>query len=319
MNIDLVEKALPYIREGKSWRKTAELLGVPRSTLSDSLREYVKTFPDLLKAPTKATEGPRVLILDLETGPAIGAVWGRFKQFLGQDNIISEGGMILCAGYKWLGSDEPVQMLSIKNQSLFDCNDEQVVAELWDLFEQADAVLAHNSRGFDVPMLRARVLYHGLPDLPHVKVLDTLMTAKKAFRLPNNKLDSIAAFLGLPRKHDAGGVETWLQYMMGNPEAVAHMHEYCERDVELLEQVYLRLRGYGNPGTDFNAAHYYNDNQMRCNKCGSPNVEETGRPVFTAISEFREVRCACCGGVSRTRVMKNTLEKRRSIVVDAKS
>lgn len=42
MNIDLVEKALPYIREGKSWRKTAELLGVPRSTLSDSLREYFK-------------------------------------------------------------------------------------------------------------------------------------------------------------------------------------------------------------------------------------------------------------------------------------
>lgn len=316
MNIELVNKAIPLIEEGKSWRKIAEILGVAKSTLSDSLREY---YNNKEKRGDSEKSGPRILAIDIETSPSIAAAFGRHKVFLTQDHILSEGGVILCAGYKWVGEGGGAEILNISGQSLFDCDDTEVVLNIWDLYEQADAVVAHNSRGFDHPMIQARVLFHGLPPLPSVKVLDTLQQAKKNFRLPNNKLDSIAAFLGLHRKVDSGGIETWIQYMMGNPEAVAHMHEYCLMDTELLEEVYLKLRAFGHSGTDFNAAHYHEDTKLRCNVCGSPNVELTGRNVFTAISEFKEVRCSSCGAVSRTRQAVNTVEKRRSIVVSPKT
>lgn len=312
MNIDLVSRAIPLV-EGPnkiSWRAAAKQLGVGKSTLSDSLREYYESVGE-------DGEGPKILIIDIETAPAIAAAFGRHKVFLTQDHIISEGGVILCFGYKWLGDTE-VTIRGLEGQSLLDCNDEQLVVDIWDLFEQADAIVAHNSKGFDFPMIQARVLYHNLPPLPHVKVIDTLLMAKKNFRLPNNKLDSICAFLGLDRKKNAGGIETWLQYMMGNGKAIDHMHDYCAMDVELLEKVYLRLRSFGHTGSEFNAAHYYDGSTVRCHVCGSDNVERTGRDVFTAISKFEEVRCNSCGAVARTRQAVNSREERAAIVVQPK-
>lgn len=312
MNIELVNKALPLV-EGEnriSWREAARQLGVGKSTLSDNLREYYEGVEN-------GATGPRILAIDIETAPAIAAAFGRHKVFLGQDNIIAEGGVILCYGYKWLG-DKDVTVRGLKGQSLLHCDDEPLALEIWDLFEQADAIVAHNCKGFDFPMIQARVLYHNLPPLPHVKVLDTLLMAKKNFRLPNNKLDSICSFLGLDRKKDAGGIETWLQYMMGNPEAVAHMHDYCAMDVELLEKVYLRLRAFGHSGSEFNAGHYFDGDAVRCHVCGSDNVEPTGRDVFTAISKFEEIRCNSCGAVARSRQALNSTEERAAIIVQPK-
>lgn len=313
MRNDLIEQALPYIAEGKSWRKIAAILGVPRSTLSDNLRAYYKGNTEEME---KA--GARVLCFDLETSPAIAAAFGRFKQFLGQDNILSEGGVILCAAYKWLGEEGEPKLLHVTGQSLMDIDDLPVVVRLWELFEEADAVVAHNAKGFDVGMLQARVLHHGLPPLPHVKVLDTLIMAKKNFRLPNNKLDSICAFLGIERKADAGGVLTWLQYMMGDKAAVEHMHTYCLQDVNILEKVYYRLRAFGHAGSEFNAAHYHADEAVRCHVCGAADVHPTGRSTFTAISEFAEMRCKSCQAVSRARKVLNGKEKRSTIVVQPK-
>lgn len=315
INMAVVNAVLPYIEEGYSWREAAHRAGLPRSTVSDNMRLY--NSQEKYQQEEIIPEGAKILVFDLETSPAIAAVFGRWKQNIGQSNIVSEGGHILCAGYKWLGQDE-TYLLHVVNQSLFDVDDLPVVVALWELFNEADAVIAHNAKAFDFPMLQARVLYHGLPPLPHVKVLDTLVMAKKNFRMPNNKLDSIAAYLGLDRKGDAGGMETWLAYMAGDPEAVETMHEYCIQDVNVLEQVYLRLRGFGHTGSEFNAAHYHDDDKMRCHVCGSGDIEVTGRSVYTAVSEFAEVRCNHCHAIGRARKTLNSKEKRSAIVVQPK-
>lgn len=60
MRNDLIEQALPYIAEGKSWRKIAAILGVPRSTLSDNLRAYYKEAADTIidsPLPTLTVKG----------------------------------------------------------------------------------------------------------------------------------------------------------------------------------------------------------------------------------------------------------------------
>lgn len=143
---------------------------------------------------------------------------------------------------------------------------------MWELFNQVDAVIAHNGKNFDVKMLQARCLFHGLPPLPSVKIIDTLTMARNSFRLPSNKLDSIASYLGLGRKEDTGGIQLWIDTMNGDQEALQKMLSYCKQDVNLLEKVYYRLRSFGHHGTTFNAAHYFDDDKQRCPVCGSDEL-----------------------------------------------
>lgn len=267
----------------------------------------------LVQAKPEQVQGPKILLFDLETAPALCYTFGRFKQNISQSNIVEEGGWLICCGFKWLGSDEPVQIL-FDEDDIANGTDFSVVVRLWELFEEADAVIAHNGKNFDVRMLQARVLFHGLSPLPSVKILDTLEMARKSFRLPSNKLDSIASFLGLGRKEDTGGISLWIDTMNGDKEALSKMLSYCKQDVNLLEQVYLRLRPFGHHGTNFNAAHYHKEDSVRCPVCGSDDLY-TRKTVYTALSEFHEVVCNSCGATHRTRESLNTKEKRKNILV----
>jgi ribosomal protein S27E len=93
------------------------------------------------------------------------------------------------------------------------------------------------------------------------------------------------------------------------------MVTYCEQDVDLLYDIYLRTRQLGRAGSDFNAALYYDDDQTRCRVCGSTDVEHTGRNVSTSVSIFAEVRCNDCGALHRTRTTVASKEKRKSLIV----
>lgn len=260
---------------------------------------------------------PRILCFDLETSVAIVAAFGRHKVFLGQDNIIEDGGKILCAGYRWLG-DSSSQIVCQTPEEARENDDSRVVATLWDLFSQADAVVAHNGLSFDVPMLRARVIANDLPPLPVVKVLDTLQMAKRYFRFPNNKLDSLAAYFGLERKVDAGGVSTWINFQKGDKNAMSHMVDYCLHDTNLLHDIYIKLRSFGH-ASDFNAGLYTDGTKSACPSCGSARLIRTSRTIKTAVSVFNEMRCLDCGSVSRTRTPVNTKEQRKTIIVTPKA
>jgi hypothetical protein len=92
------------------------------------------------------------------------------------------------------------------------------------------------------------------------------------------------------------------------------MVTYCEQDVDLLYDVYLRTRQLGRAGSDFNAALYFDDDLVRCRVCGSSDVEYTGRTTETSLNVFDEVRCNDCGAVHRHRKSKTTKEKRNSLL-----
>ena len=260
-------------------------------------------------------QGPRILVWDCESAPALAYTFGRWKQNIGQDNIAQEGGWIICASYKWLGEDET--HLLYDEYDISTASDDYVVDRLWHLYDEADAVVAHNALGFDHKVLQARCLVNQMEPLPNVKVLDTLVMAKKNFRLPSNKLDSIAELLGLGRKNPTGGIGLWIDTMNGDAEQLQKMLEYCKQDTALLEEVYMRLRTFGT-ASNFNAANYYDDDKERCNICGSTELEATGRSVFTDVSKFQEIRCKNCGGIHRKRQVLNSKEKRKSLLAAAK-
>ena len=289
-----------------SGRQIARALGVSKSGVNYFLgREQV---------PISIGSAPKILILDLETAATVALTFGRFKVNLGQDNIVTEGGWILCASYCWLGEDK-IHTLRLTRQEVLGCDDSRIVAAFWELYEQADAIVAHNSQQFDHKVLQARSAFNGFPPLPTVKVLDTLILAKKHMRLPSNKLDSIGEYFGLGRKIDNGGINLWKRVQSGDAQAMQEMVEYCEQDTELLTQVYLRLRAIGHAGSDFNAGLYHNDNKLRCRRCGSEHVHQTGRTSNTSMSIFTEFRCDDCGAVQRDRTSTTTKEKRSGLLM----
>lgn len=259
------------------------------------------------------TKEPRVLILDIETAAAVALTFGRFKINLGQENIVTEGGWLICASWRWLGEDK-IHTIQLTKDEVLACDDSKIIATFWELYSQADAIVAHNAQQFDDKMIKARAAFHGFPPLPTVKVLDTLVLAKKHLRLPSNKLDSLGEYFGLGRKIDNGGISLWKRVQAGDQAAMKEMVDYCKQDTELLTQVYLRLRAIGHAGSDFNAALYYDDEKTRCRRCGSEHVHPTGRTSNTGLSVFNEFRCDDCGATQRDRVSTTKKSKRAELL-----
>lgn len=310
---DTIKNILEMKTAGFSSRDIGQALGISKSGVNYSFQRHVPLQYDPKDVAFKKN-GPRILIFDLETAAATALTFGRFKVNLSQDNILENGGWILCACWRWLG-EKDVHSLWLSPQEVAECDDSRIVASLFELYEQADAVLAHNSLGFDHKVVQARAVYHGFPALPLVKVLDTLQLARKYLKLPSNRLDAIGEFFNLGRKVSTGGIKLWADVQSGDKEAMAKMVEYCQQDVNLLYDVYLRTRHLGRAGSDFNAALYYDDEFVRCRVCGSSDVEYTGRTTETALNKFDEVRCNECGAVHRHREALTSKEKRKNLLM----
>lgn len=294
---------------GMSGRKIAKALGLSKSGVNYALGQlevegYSGRKPKQVE--TKSKQGPKILLLDYETAGELVLTFSRFKQSFGNSSVIKRGGNILCAAYKWVG-EEQIYSIAATPEECIVGDDSRIVAHMWELYEQADAVCAHNSQGFDHKVLRGRVAINGFPDLPTVKVLDTLVQAKKAFKLPSNSLETIALYFGLETKLAHSGKDLWIRVQSGDEAAMQEeMLPYCIQDVNVLSQVFDKIRSFGNLGSNFNAGLYYDDGKMHCRSCGSTDVAPTGRDVYTDVTAWSEYRCGSCGSVHRSRKPKTT-------------
>ena len=294
------ETAKKLFEAGKGIREMARLMNKPYTTVWD----YINKLKTSLTPSENKTH--KILILDIETAPTSAFVWGRWKQNVGLNQVNSEG-YILTYSAKWLGDDK-IACNRIKEPE----NDRVIVEELSALIDQADIIVAHNLVKFDLPTIKLRMLYHGLPPLKPVRLVDTLQVAKKAFRFPSNSLDSIASYLGLPRKLGHSGFDLWRRCMQGEDAAFEEMLDYNRQDVVVLEEVYKRLAPWYNQHPSVSVL--YDDGKHHCPMCGSTNVAEIDKPSYTNTSEFAAYRCNDCGKVSRSKknlrskeAMSNTL------------
>lgn len=294
---------------GYSQNEACTMLGIPRSTMYD----YIKREEEFEQY---CEDGPKILFFDIESAPDLSVGFGRFNVNHGQDSIIGEGGYFLTAAWKWADSSTIHTSHISDPAERWYGDDSEVVMDLYDAFEAADIVVAHNLKRFDLPMLKARLAYHNLPPLKTVKLVDTLQIAKQ-LRFNSNKLDSLAAYLGIGRKTQHTGIKLWVDVMRGDQDALDLMLGYNQQDVNLLESVYYRLRQFDTKHP--NVKHYYTGDEPRCPVCGSEDVEETGNSVYTQVSKFSEIECGNCGHKSRTRTVLNSKENRASILLSTKA
>lgn len=185
----------------------------------------------------------RTLIYDIETSPIISYNWGIWEQ-----NAIKviQDWQIICFAYKWLGERKihfvaQWQFKGHKN-GVRNLNDKHVVNELWELFNEADIVVAHNGDSFDQKKSQARMMIHKLSPPAPYKQIDTKKVAKRYGAFTSNKLDDLGNYLGGGRKEQTGGFSLWEGCMDGESKAQRKMEKYNRMDVQRLEELYLSLR-----------------------------------------------------------------------------
>lgn len=301
----IIEAILEQKAQGLSSREIAWNLSISKTSVNKYVSQNAQSTEQVLD-PGKL----KIAVIDIETSAAKVYCFGRFDQNISQNAVAVEGGKVLVACWKWLGSDE-VNELYLWPSEIAALDDSRIISQLYDLYSQCDAVIMHNGKRFDHQMIQTRGIFYGYGRLPTVKIIDTLVMAKKVLRLPSNKLDSIGAYFGLGRKIENSGIDLWVRVQEGDESAMQEMITYCIGDVELLEAVYYRLQALGTNG--FNAGQYFNDNEIRCRSCGSHDISITGRHVHTGVGKYEELQCNSCGHTQRGSQTINTKEKRKSL------
>ena len=180
----------------------------------------------------------KVLFFDIETTAHEGFYWGRGWE----TNIIEtiRYGKILSFAAKWKGGHGFSKgWLDYKRH-----NERNLVKEIWSLFDEADFIVAHNGKQFDVRWCNTKFTQYRLGIPSPYKVIDTKSESKKYLYLPSHSLNNIADYFDLGAKMEHEGFSLWKKCIAGNKEAWRKMKKYNLQDVLLLEKVYDRLQPF---------------------------------------------------------------------------
>ena len=176
---------------------------------------------------------------------------------------------------------------------------------------EADIVIAHNSRRFDIPNLQTRFLLHKLSPPKPYRQIDTLLIVRKEFGFTHNNLNAIAEVLGLGEKIDTT-IELWKKCRGGDTKALDEMETYNVQDVLLLEEVYLALLPWikAHP----NVGLYLDTDVSVCSSCGSSKLKKYGLYITNA-SKFQAYKCKKCKSISRSRINCHDKDLKKNLLV----
>lgn len=240
---------------------------------------------------------PKIISFDLETLADLPKVMKYLPGMSAYPGLTMKAthNTIICCGYKVLGEKtvKCINAWDYPKRWKKDVNDDyEVVKAIYDVLKDADGLITHNGRRFDLKFLNSRLAFHGLNPLPKIPHIDTCVVAKSKLFLFNNRLNTVAEFLGCELKMENGGWNLWERVLRRDKKAQATMTKYCKQDVEVLEQVFLKLRPMitGIPNYNiFNGA-----DETVCPNCGSHHIQKHGTRVSTVRLVQRYI-CMDCG------------------------
>jgi hypothetical protein len=251
-------------------------------------------------------QSPRCLIYDLETSYMITKTWGVYDQnVIGAGKGVITETKILCFAYKWLGDKKTyvVAQPDFKGYKPGINDDTHVVKKLWELFNEAEIVMGHNSKSFDDKISLARMIYHKLPPVSPFQQIDTKQMAKSRFKFTTNKLADIADYFGVEAKGDPGGMSTWDGCIAGDPKAWKRMCKYNKQDVIVTEQIYTRMLGWANNHPNMANITGRPD---ACPKCGVEGFLWAQGIRYTKTGQYRRWQCKSCGSYVSNRQQEKT-------------
>jgi hypothetical protein len=254
---------------------------------------------------------PKVLLFDIETSPLQAFIFQKsvWKANVGANQVISEWFMLTWSA-KWL-MDDTIMSDRLTGKEARDENDGRIVKGLWKLLDEADIVIAHNGDSFDVPNMNTRFIVHGLPPTSPYQTIDTMLVARKQFGFTHNSLNGLAKIFGFAPKMDTD-FDLWKRCVAGDDDALAYMQSYNNGDVEVLEDVYMKLRPWirSHP----NIGLYVEADGAVCPNCGSAEIKWTDKFYYTQTGKYATFQCEC-GAFGRSRATAVSKEARKNLVI----
>lgn len=234
----------------------------------------------------------RILLLDIETAPSIGYVWGKYDQ-----NVIEnvQDWYILSFSCKWL-DEKQVYVKALSDYKGYRRNlidDSHLIKDLWAFLDEADIIVAHNGDSFDIKKINARFLVNGFKPPSSYKTVDTLKIARKHFKFDSNKLGDLGKSLGVGAKVPHVGFALWKGCMSGDMAAWEVMKQYNVQDVVLLEEIYLKLRPWG-AHPDVTLYSHTVGSGHACPSCGSDHTQRRGVAI-ARTRKYQRWNCQDCG------------------------
>lgn len=223
---------------------------------------------------------PKILVLDIETRPAVAYVWRTFKENIGYEQILDPGGMI-CFAAKWVGLPE------VYFYSEWGEGRPGMVRAAHALISEADAVITYNGDKFDLPKLNGEFILQGLNAPPAITSIDVVKSVRKLGFLMN-RLAFIGPLLRVGEKVKHEGFELWSKVIKGDEKARNRMKKYNIQDVVLLEKLYKKIRPYIHNHPHMGTA------KRECGACGSNKMQSRGYRRTKAF-KVQRLQCVSCG------------------------
>lgn len=233
----------------------------------------------------------KILILDIETRPALAYIWRLFDENIGLEQLLEPSEMI-SFGAKWYGKRETFYAaVRYKNGKEVDKDDRRDMLQgIHKLWSEADAIVTFNGDKFDLPKLHGEFVRAGMDPPPPVASIDVRKTTSR-MGFTSGKLAHVAPLLGCGEKVDTNGFKLWADYMRGSGKARADMYTYNIKDVLLLEDVYTKVRPY------IKTHPYIGEKAFQCPVCNSSKVQKRGvRRTRTFL--VTRIHCQDCGAWS---------------------
>lgn len=209
-------------------------------------------------------------------------------------NLTADFGIVLCCGFKEVGRGKPEvpciydytgKDLLVRERKLLDDMQKRMI--------EADVWLTHYGKGYDIPFINSRLLYHRLPVVPpNFPHIDTWKVSRYNLKLRNNRLNTISEFFKTQDEKNKIKPEQWLFALSGDRKSMGYIVEHCRRDVVVLEEVYTLLRPLI---TDHPSYRLTVGGRPGCNTCGSKRINYRGSLRYTPTRAYRRYQCQDCG------------------------
>jgi len=160
-------------------------------------------------------------------------------------------GMILCTVVKPLGSRDTkhVFQLDFDNPDLLNA-EKNMLLEIKECLESFDGSCGYFSSRYDLPMLRTRMIYHGIKPIPKQKHLDIYWTVKRVINTSSRRMERVGDLMrvnantDLPQKTKLD-INEWIKVAFSrDKKSLGYIVQHCINDVDMLEGILEELRDF---------------------------------------------------------------------------
>lgn len=222
----------------------------------------------------------------------LGTFWQPGQQYVGTQQIVKER-QVLCIGYAWDDNPPEVLKFDLSKSDLLARDDDadlELLRQFSTIYSLADLVIGHNIKEFDIAVMRARLIRHGLPDFAPVLVDDSLK-AIKDIGFSGRSLEYVLQYIGEEPKIDHP-YSLWRNVLLYRDAAsLESMATYCMGDVERNRRMYNRLLPYIK--SNLNMAVFHSSATI-CPNCGASGTLVRRGHRHTRSGKYHRYFCKAC-------------------------